>query len=327
MRRTEECVRRLLDEIGRQRREFLFERTSFEEAGRRFEAASERVRSSASAEPEAVLGLLDCARDEMMRLRSEYADAWADRMRRWIEMAEELSREVSQQASLTNLGELSASVAHEIRNPLCGILLSVEVLQTKMDSGDSRAALLANLRHEAERMERVVNNLLHFARQYKPRRVRCDMTDLVTRSIESVQAHVARKQMQVQVWRPPDPCMAEVDADLVQQVFSNILLNSVDACSKDGRVDVRLATSDGPASVAVSFRDEGAGIRSDLLERIFEPFFTSKSNGIGLGLSVSRKIVEAHNGRIEVASELGKGATFTVVFPQDAAVAEARTAA
>jgi signal transduction histidine kinase len=291
------------------------------------EAVSERVRSSAGVERRDVLGCLQDVRDEISRLRGEFAEAWADRMRRWIEMAEELSREISQEVSLTTLGELSASVAHEIRNPLCGILLSVEVLQTKMDPDDSRAALLNNLQREAEKMEKVVNNLLHFARHYRPRLVRCDMADVVIKSIESVKAHLKRNQMEVKIRRSALTCEAEVDPDLVQQVFSNILLNSVDACPKGSSVDVHVAACHEPAGVTVAFRDEGVGIRGDLLDRIFDPFFTSKPNGIGLGLSVSKKIVEAHNGRIEVASEVGRGATFTVMFPLRADRQEAKAAA
>lgn len=133
--------------------------------------------------------------------------------------------------------------------------------------------------------------------------------------------------MEVSVQRRAAGCHAEVDPDLLQQVFSNILLNSVDACAAGSRVDVDLDCTPEPAHVAVAFRDTGEGIRAELLGRIFDPFFTSKPNGIGLGLSVSKKIVEAHRGRIEVASELGKGATFTVILPRQASGEQARAAA
>ena len=142
---------------------------------------------------------------------------------------------------LATLGELSASVAHEIRNPLCGILLSLEVLQTKMDPDDSRNILLNNLHREALKMERVVNNLLHFARHYQPRPVVCELGDVVLKTIDSIKAHLQKRQIEVRVRRSAIRCEAEVDPDLVQQVFRNILLNSVDACPKGSRLDVDLA--------------------------------------------------------------------------------------
>jgi signal transduction histidine kinase len=292
MRRAEGCVRRLLDELVQERRQFLSRERSFQEAVAAVDGLSERIRAGQAGGGDLLASLADVRR-ELDGLRGEFALAWAERLRRWMDMLEELSGEVSREAGLSALGELSASVAHEIRNPLCGILLSVEVLQTKMDAEDSRRALLDNLQREAEKMEKVVNNLLHFARHYKPRLVRCEMADLVSKSVESVKAHLRKKQMEVSVQRGAAGCHAEVDPDLLQQVFSNILLNSVDAC----------------------------------VAGIFDPFFTSKPNGIGLGLSVSKKIVEAHRGRIEVASELGKGATFTVILPRQANGEQARAAA
>jgi signal transduction histidine kinase len=101
----------------------------------------------------------------------------------------------------------------------------------------------------------------------------------------------------------------------MQQVFGNILLNSIDASPAGGTVEVEAGPADEPGSVVVSFRDHGEGIEQDLIERLFEPYVTSKPNGVGLGLSVSKKIVEAHGGRIEVTSRPAEGATFTVVLP------------
>lgn len=327
MRGTEDCVRRLVEELEAERREFRARASRFEKAARRLAEMDERARSCGSAEGGDLLTSLSEVRAEVEALHGEFAQQWAERLRRWVGTLEDLTREVSRESGLTRLGELSASVAHEIRNPLCGILLSVEVLQTKMDAGDSRMALLDNLHREAEKMEKVVNNLLHFARHYKPRLVPCELTDVVQRSIESVHGHLKKSQMEVRVRRLALSCRADVDPDLMQQVFSNILLNSVDASPRGSTVDVEVGLRDAPALVAVAFRDEGEGIRSDIMESIFEPFVTSKANGIGLGLSVSKKIVEAHQGCIEVVSEPGKGTTFTVVFPQRAQREEARAAA
>jgi len=228
-----------------------------------------------------------------------------------------LQEDLGLMVGLAAVGELAGSVAHEIRNPLCGMLLSVEVLETKFDPGDSRRTLIHNIHREAEKMEKVVGNLLHFTRRYTPRPTMCSMEDVVRRSVESVRRHLDRRQIRLRV-RPAGPdCKAHVDPELVQQVFRNIILNAVEASPEGAGLEIVLSGG-APDSVCVTFRDGGAGIERRDLDRIFDPFFTGKHNGVGLGLCVSRKIVEAHDGSITVRSRPGEGATFTVVFPADA---------
>ncbi len=260
---------------------------------------------------------LACLRKAIDEARGLCVEQWTRQVERWASALEALGARFGSLLDLATLGELSASVAHEIRNPLCGILLSLEVMQTKMDPEDSRNILLNNLHREALKMERVVNNLLHFARRYQPRPVVCELGDVVLRTIDSIKTHLQKRQIDVRVRRLAIRCEAEVDPDLVQQVFRNILLNSVDACPKGSRLDVDLGPADGQA-VAVAFTDCGEGIQEERLARIFDPFFTSKSSGVGLGLSVSKKIVDAHHGRIDVESKVGHGTRFTVVLPSKA---------
>jgi signal transduction histidine kinase len=326
MRRAEEIVGLLLDELTGERRRLLKSRCLLDEARQMADELARRLDETVAG-PEGLAITAANVRARIERLRQQSAEVWAERLGRWTELAEELCREIGRNEDLTRLGELSASVAHEIRNPLCGMLLSVEVLQTKMDADDSRGVLLDNLHREAEKMEKVVNNLLHFARRYQPRLVPCEMADVVARSIEAVKCHLKKKQMEVKMRCSALDCQARVDSHLLEQVFSNILLNSVDACPPGSVLSVDLTVADEPPRVAVAFTDEGEGIAGDQLDRIFEPFFTSKPNGIGLGLSVSKKIVEAHNGKIEVASETGKGTTFTVILPLKADDQHARAAA
>jgi len=265
--------------------------------------------------------------EDVARLRAHTLEERGRRLQRWSEKVADCLERLQQVKSLASLGELSASVAHEIRNPLCGIQLLVEVLQTKMDPDDSRNRLLDNLHREAEKMAKVVTNLLHFARRYEPNTAQCTLGDIVQKSIETVKSHLKKKDMQVVVHGATGACNAELDAALVLQVFRNILHNSVDASPSGSVVHVYLQGTDESDAVAVSFRDEGAGIPIDLQGRIFDPFFTSKRNGVGLGLSVSKRIVEAHRGRIEVESTPGEGTTFTVVFPRKAHRKQQRLAA
>lgn len=289
------------------------ERDELATAGAGFETALAQL--DALAGPGVDAELLAQARSTVQDLRDRLVDARLASLQDRLDALSGIRQAVTQAVNLGILGELSASVAHEIRNPLCGILLSVEVLRTKMDPGDSRATLLNNLHREAEKMEKVVNNLLQFAKQYTPRFVECELADVVMDSIESVKCHLRRKQMEVKVRRSLLNCRAQVDRDLLEQVFGNLLINSVDASPQGSLLEVDLRSMEDPAGVAISFRDPGKGMNPELLGRVFDPFYTSKHNGVGLGLSVSKKIVDAHSGQIQVESRPGEGTTFTVVIP------------
>jgi two-component system NtrC family sensor kinase len=186
-----------------------------------------------------------------------------------------------------------------------------------MDPDDSRMILLANLQREAEKMEKIVNNLLHFTRRYKARLARCDLADVVRKSVESVGHRLRKKQMNVDIHLSGAASEAHADADLLQQVFGNILANAIDASPAGSCIHVELAVGAAPETVAVTVRDPGEGIPAELIDRVFDPFYTSKVNGVGLGLSVTRKIIDAHGGRIEVASQPGKGTAFKVLLPRE----------
>ncbi len=318
MRQEQQLVGRLLEAIRTERQSLAERREVIESLERRIDALAEVV-----GDAEVLLPL----RSDLATLRRQCVQQWSERLGAWASRMEELAVVLSGMVELANLGELSASVAHEIRNPLCGMLLSVEVLQTKMDEDDSRKVLLDNLHREAERMEKVVHNLLHFARHYTPRIAECDMEEVVHRTTQSIRSSLRKRNVEVRVRRSALHCSAQIDSDLVEQVFSNILLNAVDASPPGSRVEVDLDVLEEEGAVAVSFTDQGDGIADDLLARVFDPFFTSKATGIGLGLSVSKKIVDAHKGRLEVRNAPSGGAVFTVVLPAEAAEAEEKAAA
>ncbi|MFO8008494.1 MAG: ATP-binding protein [Candidatus Brocadiia bacterium] len=321
MHRAEELARRLLTDLAEERQRLARAEQRVDETRRTIGRLKERLAPDAAPE------LLDQLERQMAAVHTDCVRDRTERLRQWRLLVEALRDRLGRMGDLAALGELSASVAHEIRNPLCGMMLSVEVLQTKMDPEDSRMRVLRNLHREAEKMEKVVNNLLHYARQYKPRLVPCELEEVIRKTIESIRAHLDRKRIEVSIVRSPAECRADADPEMLQQVFRNILLNSVDASTEGSHLQVGLRMPGDPPQVAVTFRDQGEGIEPDRLERIFEPFFTSKHNGVGLGLSVSKKIVDAHEGCIEVESEPGAGTTFTVVLPARAEPQSERAAA
>ncbi|MDP6107250.1 MAG: histidine kinase dimerization/phospho-acceptor domain-containing protein, partial [Candidatus Brocadiia bacterium] len=200
------------------------------------------------------------AREELGELSANWAGKRAAEVAALREMAERFCEDLRRTERLARLGELAASVAHEIRNPLCGMMLSMEVLQTKMDADDSRNVLLENLRHEAERMEKIVANLLLFARDYQPHMIPSPLRQVVDATIESVQSHLRRKSIDVQVRSTDGACEAEVDPELIQQVFRNLLLNAIDAAPAASRLEIVIQNGVGEDEVAVAFHDEAGGI-------------------------------------------------------------------
>ncbi len=315
MRKAESYLEQLTEELGAEQSRLVQRLDRIDDITGRLDDLTDGIRSRTTAGVNDALDAAAVLRGSVERARGEFVEQWGERVDRWVDISRELRQATGCENSLAELGELSASVAHEIRNPLCGMLLSLEVLQTKMDPDDSRTVLLRNVRREAERMESVVENLLQFARPYKPRPNRCPLDDLVERSVESVKCHLADAQMEVVIRCQTPDSRAEVDPLLVQQVFANILLNAIGASPKGSRLHVTIGAPGAPGHLTVAFRDEGTGIDDDHLERIFEPFYTSKRSGTGLGLSVCRKIVDAHHGRIDVDSTVGEGTTFAVSFP------------
>ncbi|MFO7958561.1 MAG: ATP-binding protein [Candidatus Brocadiia bacterium] len=312
----------LLEELGEQNRRIL-------ETERKVQATRATVNELRGRLADDATGarLVERLHEQIAELESECVAGWHRCLGGWIERLRELNGELERLDNLAALGELSASVAHEIRNPLCGILLSSEVLQTKMDAGDSRHTVLQNLHREAEKMEKVVYNLLHFARSYEPRPTRCELEDVVRDTVDAVRTNLNKKGITVNVRRPEEGCEAVVDPDLMHQVFRNLLLNAVDACPPESELTVELDLSQDGRKAIAAFSDPGEGIEPELLERIFDPFYTSKHNGVGLGLSVTKKIVDAHGGRIDVSSTPGQGTTFTVVLPGEAAQTTEKVAA
>ncbi len=262
---------------------------------------------------------------------------WAPRLReRWIE------REVSQRVSrgvrrerealaaehTRSLEELSAQIAHDIRNPISAARSLVQQMGEDPNSPENveyaRVAL-----DELERVERSVSHLLRFARDEALRPAPLRVTDVLDAATETLRERIARLGVRVERRFDGDGAMVG-DAEQLRRVFGNVIGNALDAM-EDGRTatpTLTLATGRNLAGtdVWVSIRDNGPGMDAETARRIFEPFFTSKPNGTGLGLAVTKKLVERHGGTIELHSLPGRGAEFVLTFPQRGPEATARPA-
>jgi two-component system NtrC family sensor kinase len=219
---------------------------------------------------------------------------------------------------------LAAGVAHEINNPLTGVLsYSSFLLKRAADTPEFKEDLEVIVR-ETQRCRGIVKGLLDFARQSPPEKRASDINEIVERAIRIVHTQLAAHRVELQKTLRADLPVVHTDANQIQQVIVNLLLNANDAIGEEGgtiTLTTSVNTHDGatqaPARhVEITVSDTGCGIPTANLQRIFDPFFSTKGpKGTGLGLAVAWGIIEKHNGRIEVESTTGKGTTFRILLP------------
>jgi signal transduction histidine kinase len=220
---------------------------------------------------------------------------------------------------LVSLGELSAYVAHEIRNPLTGIRTTVQFVTSKLDDGDSRREDLQDVINELDRVEQIITGLLLFASPPTASPQPLDLHQVLDKTLGTLEARIEDANVVLIREYTDDLPPVYADPDLTQQVFLNLCLNAVQAMPEGGELKVttgvrRYRTRRSRVDVAVS--DTGVGIPKDLMERIFDPFFTTRSMGTGLGLSISAQIVQDANGVLTAKNNHGGGATLRVAFPE-----------
>lgn len=268
---------------------------------------------------------LDSA-DEM----GELAEAMNDMTARFQAIRDDLDRQVQERTKqvvrseqLASVGFLAAGVAHEINNPLASIALCAESLESRLreslDGSDEDHAIIANylqmIQSEAFRCKEITEKLLDFSRTGQATRQEVDMTELTQGVIEMV-GHLGKHRQKHIELEAGEPVMAQVNAQEMKQVVLNLLTNALDSLDAGGTVWVSLATRNGAAELSV--RDNGCGMTPDVLEHVFEPFFTRRreGQGTGLGLSITYRIIADHGGEIEAQSDgPGQGATFRVRLP------------
>ena len=239
-----------------------------------------------------------------------------DEEREIIRRLKETREQLIHAEKLASLGQMSASIAHEINNPLAGVLTYTKLLAKKIsgDTLEKGAALdnLAKMELEVSRCSRIIRNLLDFSRQTEPTLRLVDVNQVIEQALALV-GHQAQLQ-NVDVVRELSPSLPKVmaDFDKLQQVFTNLTLNAIQAMSGGGKLTLR--TSVANSQVRIDVQDTGCGISKENLSKLFTPFFTTKEkgSGVGLGLAVVRGIIERHKGEIKVQSEVGKGTTFSV---------------
>jgi len=242
------------------------------------------------------------------------AGALVESERRQRAKLKEAQEELIQANKFKVLGELASGMAHEIRNPLGSIQGSLEILKEDYKEGDKKAEFLNILFKEIKRLNRVVTDFLSYARPSKPALVSCDLNQLIQESLSIVKPEADKKQIALSTYFNTKLPQIQADPSQLKQAFLNLLLNSLQALDSSGEISVSSDVYNG--WITVEIKDSGPGISPENLPKVFIPFFTTKKEGVGLGLGIVERIIQNHQGKITVESQTGKGTVFTIKLPQ-----------
>jgi two-component system sensor histidine kinase PilS (NtrC family) len=247
---------------------------------------------------------------------------------------QEMRERIRKADRLAAIGELSAGIAHELRNPLASISGSIEMLAGELELGGENRRLMNLVMRESDRLENIIADFLEFARLRPPRKRIVSITNCLEEVLMLLRINVEKSAgVEIDFQNHAGEVHVNVDDEQLRQVFTNLAVNSCEAMAGNGRLRI-LAGQEEPGWLSITFRDEGPGIEAEDVERLFEPFFTTKDGGTGLGLAIANRIVEAHGGTIGFRNRSGGGADLAVVRPvgtekdnnADAAASRAREA-
>lgn len=255
---------------------------------------------------------------ELQKEKSELEE-WASTLEKKVqERTDEIKKIHSQlfrSEKLASLGKLAAGVAHEINNPLTGILTNASLMLEDLDQADPRREDVEIIVKETIRCREIVKRLLDFAKQTQPQKKLTNINNSIENIILLIRNQASFRNIQIEKNLDPDIPEIMVDPDQIQQVFINIIINAAEAMNKGGKLSIETKLDKNSNYITIIFKDTGPGIPDELKEKIFDPFFTTKESGTGLGLSISHGIIEQHGGTIDLDSKANEGTTFIINLP------------
>ncbi|MCP4590425.1 MAG: hypothetical protein GY842_06765 [bacterium] len=261
----------------------------------------------------AVVRALNKALDlELAVMVDAYREAHATQVRHTER--QRMQRRLEEVSHLANVGELAASLAHEIKNPLAGISGAIQVIRTALEPDDPRREIIAEILSQIDRLDRTVRDLLVYARPKPPARTEQNLGKVVQRTVKFLRQEPALAHLLIRFQGLDNAESVLIDEAQIEQVLSNLVLNAAHACREGGEVTIALSSIEDGARIEVI--DTGRGMTRDSLERAFEPFFTTKARGTGLGLAICKRIVEAHQGEMTLESTEGQGTRVRVELPR-----------
>jgi two-component system, NtrC family, sensor histidine kinase HydH len=226
-----------------------------------------------------------------------------------------LKDQLAKSKHLSSLGEMVAGVSHEIRNPLGIISSSAELLKKRMDPRDALNAITDIIVAEARRLNNIITDFLNYARPTPPNRTPCKIDRIITKNIQFLEPQIKKNGYSIKTAFADEIPEIMADGDMLYQAFLNLLINGMQAMPDGGVIEVTIEKED--KALWVLIEDEGVGVPPQVMEKVWDPFFTTKEKGTGLGLGIVRNIIESHDGKIRVDNRKGKGARVTVKFPLD----------
>jgi signal transduction histidine kinase len=235
-------------------------------------------------------------------------------IRQRAQVQQELQEQLHQAERLAVLGEMVAGVSHEIKNPLGIIRSTAELLASMPDANDTQRKLSTVITEESTRLNRIVTEFLDFARPQSPNLQKCDLKEIIEKNLSFLEPELQKRGITVRNNLDSRSLDLLADQELLYRAFLNIFINSIQSMDTGGRIEV--FASHERDNYRVEIEDNGCGINQEHLKKIFNPFFTTREKGSGLGLSIVRKIIEAHQGIITIESEKGQGTRVKLLLPR-----------
>jgi two-component system sensor histidine kinase HydH len=261
-----------------------------------------------------VVGYLTWQLAESTRTETRRAQTVAGQLAQANQDLREAEANVRRTERLAALGQLTAGLAHELRNPMGTMKASAEMLARQVaDSGPVAVELAGYISSEVDRTNSLITRFLEFARPLQIRRETCDLNELAEKTVRRVEREQAGSGISLHLNLAPELRPIAADGELLERALANLLVNAIQASPQGSTVTLKTRPTGHGVEIAVI--DRGSGIAPELLEQVFNPFFTTKKDGVGLGLAIVSKIVDEHGGHLSVTSELGKGTHFLVDLP------------
>ena len=259
------------------------------------------------------VGIVTGILSDRERKRTRELQSTTDQLREVYGQLQSSFDQLKRADRLSAVGQLAASLAHEIRNPLAGIEGAIDIVE-RATSEERRREFLAIIKKETVRLKNLLTNLLDFARP-RPPQMRNARVEAAVESVAQLAApKAAQRGIVLQTGIPANLPLVECDVEQIKQVLLNIMLNAIEACSAGGKVV--LTIRDQGDNIVIGVTDDGCGINEADLEKIFDPFYTTKEGGTGLGLPISYQILAQHSGEITVERNADKGTTFNLILPR-----------
>jgi signal transduction histidine kinase len=274
-----------------------------------------RVKGAGVADAEAKLASLHkLLMVDLALMLESYKEAFSEQVRRVERSAVE--EKLTRAEHLAEIGQLAASLAHEIKNPLAGISGAIQIIRDGMLPGDPHQPIVGEILGQITRLDATVKDLLQYARPTPPQARRTPLGEVLARVLNLLREEPALQSIRIKCDRGTSDLAVYADDAQIEQLLINLIINAAHASAAGGTI--HLGAKQNGNALQLIVRDEGKGMPLEIRERAFEPFFTTKAKGTGLGLSICRRIVEAHGGDIRLESEINKGTTVVINLPLSA---------